>query len=264
MSVPRLLLATLCGSFVLALAPAAWACGPITHAAVAARLAGYVDPTNPPGYQDFLQRNPGPHDTGAIALDVFFSFGDEVGHAAHSRTYLDAFRDLMLQDMDLPLDAEEERTLVFYLGQLSHYIADYHWHGYDGDPDAFIWEAMEQDGVLEETAELGVDIYMLWEQGERNAEALWWYPGDLMVEAIHAIGYPDISLLDLDLAMAALESGYRVERLTGYFSYLWWRSYLPWTHENYGPYTPGGLIECVTYGVTETEAEIDLLAGELK
>lgn len=254
------LLLTAC---LISLAAPAFSCGPITHATVADRIAFYVDPQNPPGYRDFLTRHHGPHDTGSIATDAFFAFGDEIGHAAHSREYLDAFRDLLLAELDLPLDDEEERKIAFYLGLLTHHVADWHWHGKGGEPDAFVWEAMAMDAALEETVELGVDVYMLWEQGERNEPADWWYSGQLMVDALHAIGHTSVSLPDLELAMAALETGYSVERLTGYLSYLLWTSNLPWTHQNHATYRPGGLVECVRYGVADTRLEIGVLVQGL-
>lgn len=234
---------------LICLAPTALACGQGTHQNIMERAVPIIyDPLY--GYlkailsTEFDDANAGSvHPDAYYALSYlrpsqkdFYTHLAVVAHGYESTSYRDAITEYLRQREPM-LDSSAARVLAFFMGHVCHQEADVAWH------PQFLAMAEIEDDAGEGLIEYGVDVFCMWEQGERNDSVNWTVPVSAVREVFAACG-ESVKAADIAVGMALIAIVVEVERQVGPALLAKTINRLPWSHENYVNFGGGGLVDC--------------------
>ncbi|KAJ5069818.1 hypothetical protein M0811_11480 [Anaeramoeba ignava] len=152
-------------------------------------------------------------------------------------------------------DEEAKKYLAFFIGLGGHQTADLYWHGYNGDPLAFLLEAAHKDfnkenfeGITEQIVEWGVDLF-IWRNQKPTVNFKWWIPAQAVSDIYTQAGGPDVSPTEFVLGMDLLKAIILLLKTLNWFGDELGKIIEPWTHDNYMTYAPGGINHCAEMSV---------------
>lgn len=180
---------------------------------------------------------------GAMSPDFGWVWAEPLAVAMHASSWTEAYLQTIRGVVAYPFAEWEQREIAWLMGTSSHGCSDAAWHwGYR--PDAFLPRAMEEDNASEETIEYGCDIFMLFEHSEFPLAPDYYWPLELWAETFHRIGFDWVTPDTLTTGTNALQAGIAGENLTGWLTYVALRGQIPFSHDNYENYYPGGVEDC--------------------
>ncbi|MBD3233726.1 MAG: DNRLRE domain-containing protein [candidate division Zixibacteria bacterium] len=180
---------------------------------------------------------------GAMSPDFGWVWAEPLAAAMHASSWTEAYLETIRGVVTYPFAEWEQREIAWLMGTASHGYSDAAWHwGYR--PDAFLPRAMEEDNTSEETIEYGCDIFMLFEHSEFPLAPDYYWPLELWAETFQRIGFDWVTSDTLTTGTDALQAGIAGENLTGWLTYLALRAQIPFSHDNYEDYYPGGIEDC--------------------
>jgi hypothetical protein len=234
----------------------ACASGLLTHDEVAQRTVEEIDGEAYPDLLSLLQNYPDERDGGSVFPDWGYAIlNDALSLIAHSADFREAYESYVEMYFPPPYTAAEERQIAFLAGVVDHQTSDDRFHPY------FLVEAMEEDGRNEQMIELGIDIFTVWEHGQMNETDEWYVPARTIRRVYSLLGYPGVTGAMIVEGMVVLRAGMHAEQQAGFLSYLLLRGLLPWTHENYMTYTPGGIEDQAAASAWENQVTWDSIHG---
>ena len=247
-----IILLLFCASFLCFSFPmlnTAVACGPTTHNECVEQGYDSLDRENYPEIAQLLRSFPGAADAGAVFPDwgygMAFVLQDDsyrdYSYTAHDYT-VPSFRDEYINYVSAniipPYTQEELKTVAFLFGSICHQESDWTWH------DNFVPVGSIEDETNELVIEGGCDMFVNWENGERQDDIKWFCPVGAVMDIYAGVG-SEISESDLVKGIILLSVGIEAEKaLGGVGYYLLAMSLLPWTHDNFISYPAGGLEDC--------------------
>lgn len=247
------------GIVILALLAAgpAFANGLMTHDEIAQLSVREIDRMNYPELFHLLREHPDERDAGSVFPDWGYAIqNDELSLIAHSGEFREAYEAYVRENFPPPYESREKRQAAFLEGLVGHQASDNLWHPY------FLEEAMSRDGASHNLTELGVDIFTVWEQGQMDHTDEWYVPLRTIVHVYDTVGESQVTGAMVILGMQIIRAGMYAEQQAGFFTYLFFVARLPWTHEHYMTYAPGGILDDALASAEENQITWDNIHGE--
>ena len=221
-----------------------FACGLATHQEIMEEARALIDENTYPELYEMINLYPDSSDSGAVYPDGFWAlkylfndpYFDEVAYFAHQYVgnFNETFINYLKENHPAPYSPTEKKIINYFFGIISHQTADRIFH-----PN-FLREAIEHDNTAEIIVEPFMDIWCMWELGEREEWTDWFVPMEDLL-AVHQLGGYPITENELLFGVTALKIGIFVEHFVGPVTYYITTLILPWTHENYMDYPVGGV-----------------------
>ncbi|MBD3169379.1 MAG: DNRLRE domain-containing protein [candidate division Zixibacteria bacterium] len=177
---------------------------------------------------------------GSMSPDIGWTDNPPISEIAHEAFWIDHYVEVLRHRVSYPFDEAEQREIVFLMGAASHTYGDVPWHGIY-DSTAFLPVAMVEDNNSHGFIEYGCDIFMMWEEGEYPWTPDYYWPYDTWVEVYHAAGMPQVTADTIASGTNWIELGITGENVSGWLMYLELLLDIPFSHNNYKDYFPGGI-----------------------
>jgi hypothetical protein len=222
-------------------------CGMSTHGEVATRAARYFASDTYPQYEQILRDYPEAYQAGAAFPDWGYAFGyPDASEEAHWPPFLEAMALYLRDRCPRPWDEEDARRVAFFLGVVSHCIADIDWHGLAGVREGFIDVMSRQEfhgdwGAAHDAADVGGEFVLRYEGDMSWLAPGWYFPLGDLAEVYQGLGYPEITEEVLLPRVFILFVGALANRLGGRLLYGQAAGPSPFLAEQFTDYAPGGL-----------------------
>lgn len=209
--------------------------GQTGHMAVAEMAIMDIDETLYPDLVAMLKIFESERNCGSVFPDwAWVSFHSQYSDLAHTIEFQHAWADYVKKNFPPPYNVSERREISFLMGLTVHTYADPPWHTF------FLPEAKAHDNTDHGLTEIGTDIFTNWELDKRSERTHGYFPVETAVNVYSSLGYTEVTESMLLKGMLELRAAYWVEKLVDYQGYLNLVHRMPWTHDNYIIYSPGG------------------------
>lgn len=205
------------------------ACGISTHIEIAHRALHWF---NNETYASLINKHPDAFQAGAPFPDwgyscmfknwkiIFFpgmGYGDE-SEEAHWPPFLNAFAKYIQIRYPKPWSDEQEKTVVFLFGMVSHYISDIVWHGLADVHTGFIDSdaALHFHGVFQDAHKVddpGGDVMTRKENDYDYLSLKWYVPFTDVYNVYQSLGYTNVTIPKLIRCTFELYVGDIAERM---------------------------------------------------
>jgi len=203
-----------------------------------------------------LRRNSAARDGGSVLPDWGYAIlNDELSAVAHTSEFRQTYEGYVRDNFPPPYDQRDEQQVVFLEGTVDHQTSDGRWH------PCFLAEAVYNDQTSETMVEPGVDVFTIWEQGQMWHWDEWYAPTRTVVSVYHLMGYPEVTGSMVVEGLQIIRAGMAAERGLSFLTYLLFVGLMPWTHDNYMSYSPGGIRDDAAFSADEDQATWDRIQG---
>jgi len=222
-------------------------CGMSTHGEICTRAARYFASEAYPDYETVLRDYPEAYQAGAAFPDWGYSFGYPAeSEEAHWPPFLEAMALYLREQCPRPWGEEDRRRIAFFLGVVSHSVADIDWHGLDGVREGFIDVMSRQEfhgdwGAAHEVADSGGDFVLSYEGDMSWLAPQWYFPLRDLAEIYQGLGYEEVTEEVLLPRVFVLFVGAVANRFGGRLLYGQTAGASPFLAERFTDYAPGGL-----------------------
>jgi len=222
-------------------------CGMSTHGEVCTRAAHLFASVEYPEYERIVRSHPEAYQAGAAFPDWGYAFGyPDESEEAHWPPFLDAMALYLREHCPRPWSAEDEQRVAFFLGVISHSVADMDWHGLAGVREGFIDVMSRQEfhgdwDAAHDVADTGGDFVESYEGDMSWLAPVWYVPLEDVAAVYRELGYEEVTAEVMLPRVLALYVGAAANRLGGRFLYREAAEPSPFLAGQFQDYAPGGL-----------------------
>ena len=263
---PRFPVAILiCCLAVLTFAAPARPAGMSVHGEVCTRAAHFLSAEDYPEYRDLLMGRPAAYQAGSAFPDWGYSAGyPDESEEAHWPPFLEAFGAYVHETYPRPWNEETKRLVSFYLGIVSHDVADIDWHGLAGVREGLIDVMSRQEfngnwQAAHGVADTGGDIVQGYERDMNWLASSWYVPLEDAAAVYQRMGYAGVTAEVLLPRTFLLFLGAQANKLGGFLLFPDYASASPFLVEQLQDYFVGGIDGMAVRTNLWWETYIDLL-----
>lgn len=244
------------------------ALGITTHNAIARdMIRNSLGPNMDRELYNIMNEFPGAVECGSIWSDVHyliqtFPNASDAAEHMHWPPHYTAALTYIQNNFSQPYNDEARKLIAFYMGVISHSVADQWWHGLGVPCYAALEEAEDRGEGQMGGLEFNLDLYIksTLAQGPTPRDD-WYLPADHCEAILHSEGWTDFTAeLNTD-AITLSYIGAWLENLIGPAMYLPLKFSMPWTTANFEYHPCGGYWDCVDRSVAEIQEEFAKLKG---
>lgn len=212
------------------------------------------------------------HQDALQAGSTFPDWGYPIGFGgqaedAHWEPFLTAFAQYIHDNYPQPWDEETQKLVVFYLGAVSHSIADLLFHSLQGTKDGFIKAMAMMDfqgdfGAAHDTADVG-GLFLV--ASEENIESWqswsYYFPIDDILAVYELTGVDYLTYEDVQKGTSLLALGGIAVQIGGYLLADPYIAKTPFLAERNQDYLAGSLVDMATQTHWEWENYLQIIEG---
>lgn len=174
----------------------------------------------------------------------YSGINQDAGEATHWQPFYEVYAEVLAGRFPPPWDEAAQQEVAFFLGMMSHNIADLPWHFDNGGHKSFLTAAREYDNASHQMTEVGCDLHLYTGPGlDPPMRGNLFWPVDTQLAAFSAAGL-DVTRGQLKAAEFRT-SGLMVSApLAGRATAGKAMARMPWVKAHLGGYYYGGIEHC--------------------
>jgi len=243
---------------------AAFGAGMSVHTEVTTRAVHYFDYDAHPEYRQYILDHPEAYQAGSPFPDWGYSFGHpDESEYAHWEPWLELFAKYIHDTYRKPRDEQAVKLIAFFMGNISHDMADIDCHGLGRVDESFMSMTAQQEfhgvwGDAHSNFDTGAEFVDRHERDMQWLEMKWWFPTQDIINVYNLAGYT-VTADDMEKPFFILWLGALGNRLGGYLLLSQYVDRSPILYEELNDYFMGGLDSMAVRVMWQWRQYIDLI-----
>ncbi|KAJ5080708.1 hypothetical protein M0811_13816 [Anaeramoeba ignava] len=234
-------------------------CGFVTHFYISQNAIGESENQVDPTLYNLLSSHLDTVQLGSCTPDWGYSLlinkYHELSDIIHEEGFLYASFDYLKEKYSDFSDSEAQKYLAYFIGIGGHQTADIYWHGYNGDPLAFMFQVAKNDfgsdsidGIIHQVMEATADVFLFHEH-DPHVEFKWWIPAQAVCDVYMRYKEVEVSTTEFIIGMDVLKVAMILLKTLNWVGSELGMLIEPWSHANYITWGHGGIDNCIDMSV---------------